>query len=401
MGIHSRRTFLMSGLVAAGNLPEWRTNQQELDDYIEAQRRALQIPGLAACILKGGRVVWSKGYGWADIAKRIPMDPDRTIQNIGSISKTFAATAVMQLWEKGKFPLDEDVSEKLPFPVRNPAHPDIPITYRLLLTHRSGIADGPAYSASYASGDPKISLEVWLKEYFTDGGQFHNAANFHPWKPGEKQAYSNLGFGLLGYLVERISGEAFSAYTKKNIFAPLGMRRTGWFLSEIDTATHAVPYAPGADTKGAVEEREVYRKMGLLGGNIVKDPVSGAHQPLSLYSFPNFPDGAMRTSVNELARLPLAYINNGSLGRTRLLAPDTVRLMLTPQTANPPGRGLCWEHEEREGQRYWGHNGADPGVRTLLSFRPSDGIGVIVFINRDGVNLSPLNARLFQEAARL
>ena len=123
------------------------------------ERRAQRIPGLAACIVKSGRVAWSKGYGWANIAKRVPMDPDRTVQNIGSISKTVVATAVMQLWEKGKFQLDDDVNERLPFAVRSPSHPDTPITYRLLLTHRSGIADSLAYRSSYACGDPSLPLE--------------------------------------------------------------------------------------------------------------------------------------------------------------------------------------------------------------------------------------------------
>ena len=220
-----------------------------LDDFIEAERRAQRIPGLAACIVKSGRVVWSKGYGWANIKKRVPMDPDVTVQNIGSISKTVVATAVMQLWEKGKFQLDDDVNERLPFAVRSPSHPDTPITYRLLLTHRSGIADSLAYRSSYACGDPSLPLEAWLKAYFTPGGRYYEkGANFHPWKPGEKHDYSNVGFGLLGYLVERVSGESFPHYTRKNIFEPLGMKRTGWLLSEIDVAAHAVPYAPAAET---------------------------------------------------------------------------------------------------------------------------------------------------------
>jgi CubicO group peptidase (beta-lactamase class C family) len=403
MGLHSRRTFLIAGMGAGMSVPYGSAarNRGSLDDYIEAQRRALRLPGLAACIIKAGRVVWSKGYGWADIARRTPMDPDRTLQNIGSISKTVVATAMMQLWEKGKFQLDEDVSERLPFPVRNPAHPNTPITYRLLLTHRSGIADTLAYRSSYACGDPKLSLEVWLKEYFTPGGRFYDkAANFKPWKPGEQEAYSNVGYGLLGYLVERVSGEPFSRYTKTHIFEPLGMKGTGWFLSEIDAAAHAVPYAPGVEAGAAVEELEAYRRFGLLAGDAVSDPGSGSHRPLCLYSFPNYPDGSLRTSVHQLARFLLAYANNGSLGSTRVLAADTVRLMLTPQAATSPGRGLCWASDQRNGQRHWGHNGSDPGIRTTMSFRPSDNIGVILFVNRAGVDLSDVNARLFQEATR-
>ncbi|MCW3097530.1 MAG: Beta-lactamase [Chthonomonadaceae bacterium] len=413
MGFHSRRMFLFGSLgagVLLGNLgagaetthESTAHNNKDLDDYIEGQRRALQIPGLAACIVKEGRVVWAKGYGWANISKRISMDPGHTIQNIGSISKTIVTTAVMQLWEKGKFQLDDDVSEHLQFSVRNPIYPNIPITYRQLLTHSSSIDDSMAYQTSYACGDPKLSLEIWLKEYFTVGGRFYSKeANFHPWKPGEKNAYSNTGFGLLGYLVERISGEPLSQYTKKHIFEPLEMKRTGWFLSEIDTAAHAVPYVPDVKAGSIVEELDVYRRLGFLGSNLEKDPRSGDYWPLCLYSFPNFPDGALRTSVNQLARFLLAYMNNGALGKTRILAADTVRLMLTPQSATSSRQGLCWVNEQRNGQRHWGHNGADPGIRTTMSFRMTDNIGVITFVNRgSGIDLSSVNARLFQEAAR-
>jgi CubicO group peptidase (beta-lactamase class C family) len=372
-----------------------------LDDFIEAERRALRIPGLAACIVKSGRVIWSKGYGWANIAKRVPMDPDLTVQNIGSISKTVVATAVMQLWEKGRFQLDDDVNERLPFAVRSPSHPETPITYRLLLTHRSGIADSFAYRSSYACGDPSLPLEAWLKAYFTPVGRYYEkAANFHPWKPGEKHDYSNVGFGLLGYLVERVSGESLPHYTRKNIFEPLGMKRTGWLLSEIDVAAHAVPYGPAADRDPPDEELETYRRFGLLAGEAERDPASGDHRPLCLYGFPNYPDGSLRTGVNELARFLLAYVNDGAYGGARVLAADTVRLMLTPQAATSPQQGLCWATELRDGRRHWGHNGGDPGIRTTMSFRPSDGVGAIVFVNRAGANLSKINGRLFQEATQ-
>jgi CubicO group peptidase (beta-lactamase class C family) len=194
----------------------------ELDGFIEAEMQAQKIPGLAACIVKSGKIVWSKGYGWSNVKRRVAMDPESTIQNIGSISKTVTATAIMQLREKGKFDLDDDINQYLPFPVRNPSHPDRLISFRSLLTHRSSIADSPAYSSSYACGDPGIDLATWIKAYLTvDGRYYVKEKNFHPWKPGEKYEYSNVGFGLLGFLVERLSGEPFDVFTKRSIFDPL------------------------------------------------------------------------------------------------------------------------------------------------------------------------------------
>ena len=342
MDKQSRRTFMLAaGCGAASPFLEGVSLgagvlRNELDDFIEGERRVLGIPGLAACIVKAGQVVWSKGYGWADIEKRVPMDPVLTLQNIGSISKTVVATAVMQLWERGKFQLDDDVSERLPFAVRSPSHPDTPITYRQLLTHRSGIADSLAYRSSYACGDPRLPLEAWIKAYFTpDGRYYQKKDNFHPWKPGEKRDYSNIGFGLLGYLVERVCGVPLPQYTKKNVFEPLEMKRTGWLLSEIDLAAHAVPYAPAPDGDPPGEELEAYRKFGLVAGEVVRDPVSGNHRPLCLYSFPNYPDGSLRTSVNQLARLLLAYVDDGSFGGANPGGRHR------PTHANPAGRDIA------------------------------------------------------------
>ena len=321
MNNHSRRAFLEASgrgavpLLLGGASRRAANRRDDLDDFIEGQRRALRIPGLAACIVKSGRIVWSKGYGWANIAKRVPMDPDRTVQNIGSISKTVVATAVMQLWEKGRFQLDDDVNERLPFasgapPTRTRRSP-IGCCSPIVRASRTAPPTDPATPAETRG----LTLEAWLKAYFTPGGRYYEkAANFHPWKPGEKQSYSNIGFGLLGYLVERMSGEPFPQYSRKRIFEPLGMKRTGWLLSEIDVDAHAVPYAPAADGDPPGEELEAYRKFGLLAGEPERDPASGDHRPLCLYSFPNYPDGSLRTSVNQLARFLLAYVNDGSYG---------------------------------------------------------------------------------------
>jgi CubicO group peptidase (beta-lactamase class C family) len=402
----SRRKFLtrascgaMSVVVGARSL-QAAVSGNELDEFIEAEMQGQRIPGLAACIVKSGKIAWSKGYGWSSVKRRVAMDPDITIQNIGSISKTVTATAAMQLWEKGRFELDDDVNNYLPFSVRNPSHPDKPISFRCLLTHRSSIADSPAYMSSYACGDPSVSLETWIKDYFIpDGRYYRREANFHPWSPGKKHRYSNVGFGLLGYLIEKVSGESFTKFTKRTIFDPLGMKRTGWMLSEIASESHAVPYVPVND--GQVNKvLQAYKKVGILGGEVERDPVRGSYQPVCLYSFPNYPDGSLRTGVNQLARFLLAYINHGVYGGARILEADTVRLMLTRQNATTPHQGLCWATLPYAGQPHWFHDGSDPGIRTSMSFRPSDGVGVIVFINRTDVELKKFNDRLFREAAR-
>ena len=176
------------------------------------------------------------------------------------------------------------------------------------------------------------------------------------------------------------------------------MKTTGWMLSEIPVESHAVPYVPVID--GQVnEDIEVYKNYGIAGGAVERDPARGAYQPLCLYSFPNYPDGSLRTSVNQLARFLLAYANQGAIGAA-ILEPDTIRLMLTRQNVTPPHQGLCWVRSEHDGQPHWLHNGSDPGIRTNMAFRPADGVGAIVFVNRTDVELTNFNDRLFVESAR-
>jgi CubicO group peptidase (beta-lactamase class C family) len=114
-----------------------------LDSFIVAQMNSQHVAGLAACIVKSGRVVWNGNYGFADIARNKPVT-DSTIFMLASISKTVTATALMQLYEAGRFQLDDSVNGHLPFAVRNPNFPSVPITFRMLLTHRSSIQDRSA-----------------------------------------------------------------------------------------------------------------------------------------------------------------------------------------------------------------------------------------------------------------
>jgi len=389
--------------------------QDPLDEFFKEKVDGIPLAGVAAGIIKDGKVVWSKGYGWADIEKKIPMSPDK-VQNIASISKTFTATAVMQLWEKGLFKLDDDVNDYLPFAIRHPRYPEETITFRQLLSHRSAIKDGPAYDESYACGDPTLSLETWLKEYLTPGGQYYDEKeNFHSWKPGEEgeipaepRAYTNVGFGLLGYLVERISGEPFDEYTKAHIFEPLAMQESAWFIRDINIENHSIPYtyvpesAKPEEGLTAASLPATYPKRILLTLLDKDRPLNkGSFRPHCLYSFPNYPDGLVRTSLNQQIRYLTAYLNNGIYEGRRILKDETVKLMLSDQHF---GRGLCWNSYDFDQKgRLWGHGGNDPGVNTLMLFRQTDQVGVIVFTNTNLVRpiLFEIVKRLLEEAERL
>ena len=357
-------------LVFGNNLLSQDHTTRYADQFEEAENQIAKyiidshVPGIAYCVVKGDQMIWSGSTGWADMEEKIPMSIDG-IMNIASISKTFTATAVMQLWEKGLLNLESDVNAYLPFSARNPHHPDVPITIFQLLTHTSSIADGKSYDASYAPGDPSVSLEDWIQNYLIPKGKYYKAkSNFHSWKPGSGNAYSNVGFGLLGYIVEQVTKTPFNLYCNTNILDPLGMNNSGWFLSEIDTQNHITPYRD--------------------------------QKPLELYSFPNYPDGLMRTSVRELSYFLLAIMNGGEYKGVRILKESTLKMMLKTQIEAYKSQGLCWENLDFKS--LWGHDGGDPGVTTFMFFNPSTKLGVITFQNNNNGNLFSQFQKLYNMA---
>lgn len=348
-------------------------NYDSVDRIIEKYMRKRKIPGFATCIVKDKEIIWFKSYGKADINKNTPMSIDG-IMNIGSISKTFTATAAMQLWEKGLIDLNTDVNEYLDFKITNPNYPDIPITIFQILTHTSSIKDGEAYLHSYSCGDPTISLNDWIFHNLTpDGKYYYDSSNFSDWSPGTKNEYSNVAFGLLGLIIEKVANQPFNEYCKEKIFEPLNMNKTGWLLSEIDTNKHVRPYAyvTEEDRGYILEEKRLYpNESEFAVGSFVEN---------CLYSFPNYPDGLVRTSVRELAQYLIAIMNNGENNGKRILKKETLDNMLSLQIEGDDSQGLCWY--KFKFKSLWGHTGGDPGIATYLVFNPQDKIGIITFQN--------------------
>ncbi len=407
-----RRRFLASSAGAAASALVWdprpldaawkRGSFQpaDLDLFIRQKMERDHIPGVGAAIVDKDGVIWESAYGFANIETRRPMTLD-TLQNVASISKTFTTTAVMQLRDEGLVSLDDDVGDSLPFPLRNPAYPDTPITIRHLMTHVSSLRDGTAYSRLYACGDPKITLEVWLREYFTSGGAYYAATeNFESWGPGERWRYCNVAYGVLGYLVERLSGMPFPEYCRRQIFHRLGMPDTAWYLADIDLDRHVVPYTWFSD--GAARGPT----WGGLSLGVIRDEgagsaafVEGGYRANCAYNHPNYPDGFLRTSVHQLIRHVRAYLNGGILDDTRILAESTVREMLSIQrTDGERAQGLTW-YAHRLGDAWaWGHGGSDPGVNNDIRMLPEQGLGAIVLTNTNGIQPTEFTDRMLEEA---
>jgi CubicO group peptidase (beta-lactamase class C family) len=343
------------------NEQQQATNEIFFDKYIEILMRFAHKPSVSACIIKDETVVWRKGYGLYNIEKNKPAQPD-TLYLSASISKTVTATALMQLYEQDLFDLDEDVNNYLPFSLRNPNYPDSPITFRMLLSHRSSLAGDNEYwiCLSYVPGDPDIPdyPHPWLKDYLTPNGSAYSPIVWSDKPPGEIYAYANIGFAIIGYLVELISGEKFDQYCKEHIFEPLEMYNTSFRLKDVNISNMAVPYE--------------YKKRDYI-----------PHPHYNMYVM--YPAGSMRTSVEELSHFLIANMNAGMWNNIRILNSTTVQLMHKDHysSKNNEKYGLGWMLGKNFlRKKEIGHSGGWPGVHTLMKYRPEDNTAVIVFTNQ-------------------
>ncbi len=350
-----------------------------LDRFILEGMKDARIPGLAAAVVKDGKIHWTGAYGWANVREKRPVN-DQTLFQLASISKTITATAVMQLVEKDHFSLDADINSLVPFPVRNPRHPEIPITLRQLLTHTSSLRDnwGILEGTWVQNRDFPHSLAESMARYFTPGGRYYSRGkNFYEWAPGTKSRYSNVAFALVALIAQTQAGTSFEQLCQQGIFAPLGMEGVGYRLTEVDQDQVAMP--------------STWRAR------------AGQFRGLGHHGYLDFPSGTLRTSAPQLARFLLSFIGSGQVDQTRILKQETAGLMR--QSAFPriaPGQGLAWYRDRVGGSRVMGHDGSDPGVTTMMCFRPADGIGVVVLMNAEPENRhfeGDVCKRLFKYAA--
>lgn len=228
---------------ASVSAPAEFDNLASIDSLIELRMTQYHLPGVAVGVVKGDSLIFSKGYGWADLDNRTPVT-DTTIFMLASISKTFVGTALQQLIENGLVALDDPINDHLPFAVYNPNHPAVAITIKQLLTHTSGLNDNlVVMDETLVTGDSPIPLEQYCQDYFLPGGGYYDATeNFRLWAPGSAWDYSNHGIVLAAYLIQNVTGMPFEDYCRDSIFTPLGMTNSWWFLEGLNLANIAVPY---------------------------------------------------------------------------------------------------------------------------------------------------------------
>jgi CubicO group peptidase (beta-lactamase class C family) len=241
-------------------------------------------------------------------------------------------------------------------------HPvfDTDITFQMLLTHTSSLRDNWDVMPLY-EGDSPLSLGYYLEEYFTPGGEFYSSEDnfYNDLEPGTSLNYCNNAIALVGYLVEVISGIPFDEYCEINIFDPLDMDETAWFLKDLNIDNIAVPYDYNEDWE---------------------------LEPLKHVGESRYPAGQLRTSSPQLCNFIISMLNDGTFESNSILNEDIIDLIFTPQFSEMPMMwtddfiGLIWFGEDTW-EFYWHHTGGLPGCSTEIRIYPLDEIGIVVLTN--------------------
>lgn len=317
-----------------------------LDGFLPLQLERENVAGAVVCVVKDGKVLFAKGYGYSDVDKKTPISPDATLFRPGSISKLFTWTAVMQLVQQGKLDLDHDVNEYLDFKI--PATYPQPITLRNVMTHTTGFEES-LKELFVPEGTPVRPLNDYLIH--------HMPRRIFP--PGAVPAYSNYAATLAGYIVEHVSGKPFNDYVTENIFHPLGMEHS----------TFAQPLP--------AQLKPLMSNGYELG--------TGKPKPFEIIE--PAPAGALAASAGDLARFMLAHLQDGRFENAQILNPETTRLMHSRQQGFNPelnGMALGFYEESRNGHRIIGHGGDTIYFHSDLHLVLDAGVGFFVSYNSAG-----------------
>jgi CubicO group peptidase (beta-lactamase class C family) len=334
-----------------------------VNGVMEAHLDRLDLPAAAVVVVKGTRILYTRGYGYQDREAGTPIDPATSMFHIGSTGKLFTWTAVMQLVEQGKLDLDADVNTYLrTFQI--PATFPEPITLRHLMTHTAGFQEG---ILGYFIGNDTTNIRS-----IEETVRSHVPTRVRP--PGRLASYSNYGAALAGLIVEEVSGEPFAEYIERHVYQPLGIHYA--------TFREPIPAAlrPNAVVGYRKEDGVYVRQPFEIDGGLV-------------------PAGGTVMATLEMAKFMIAHLHAGRYGDRQILEPATAELMhRTAFAPDPrlPGVALGFIESSYNGHRVIGHDGDSQDFHVSMLLLPEDTVGIyLAYEGGDGIEAREGMARAF------
>jgi len=356
--------------------PDSVNNVTELDAYLEKLVNSGTPQGLSMAIVKNDRIVYSKGFGWADGPRKIQATP-QSVYHWWSITKIPTAIAILQLQEQGKLQLDDPVSKYLSFfEVQYPSPNSSAITIRQLLNHSSGIPDASPVSLMkwiHHEGEPNVNQTAFIEEVFPE----YSILEF---EPGENTAYTNIGYMLLGAIIEKVSGQSYQDYIRHYILEPLEMNQTDFDYTREMEAYVVAGSHPSFNFMSPL--------LHIMIGSYIRE-TSKKHIWLKRVYTDQEPSSALIGSITDATRLVRAYLNKGMLDGHRILSEKSIGIMTNEghvAEANDKGsyffkQGIGWQvFKEKSGYKLQ-HTGGGPGFYTMMQIYPDDDLGLVLFCN--------------------
>lgn len=355
--IAARASFAAAALLSpvrarAQNAParaDYAGVASQLERVIEHDMRVDGLPIVSIALVDDQDVVWARGFGMVDSTTHRMAGP-QTVFRVGSVSKLFTDVAIMQLVEQGKVSLDAPVATYIPeFHPRNPFGKTI--TLRELMSHRAGLVREPPVGSYFDSTSPPLSATV---------ASLNRTTLVYP--PETHTKYSNAAIATVGYVLERVTGTPFPRALAQAVLDPLGMTSSSF------------------EPTPALTRELAPAEMWTLDGRTFTAPT---------FQLGIAPAGSMYTTVVDLAKFVSSLFAGGRGANGRLLKPETIAQMWTPQFAHPgedEGYGIGFRIGHLDGHRSIGHDGAIYGFATTLSALPDDKLAAIVVTTRDGAN---------------
>lgn len=329
--------------------------ENKAEEAIQQIMKENPVMGLSVAVVKNNKFIYSHSFGLKDAETNTPLTNDN-IFRIASISKSFSATAIMQLVEAKKVNLDQDVSDLIGFKVRNPKFPETIITLRLMLSHLSSINDSQGYF-SLDSINPAKSVN-WYKCY-------------NSYEPGKKYEYCNFNFNMIGTIIEKVSGERFDAYIQNHILNPLQLYG-GYYVNGLDKSKFATIYEYQPDAAKFIASPNAYAP---------RTAEVAAYQ--IGYSAPIFsPTGGMKISAKDLATYMMMHANYGKYNGIRIISKKSSKMMQTAVSdIEPYGFALETPATIIDGKQVVGHTGSAYGLYSAMFFDPQEKFGIVVISN--------------------
>ncbi len=329
---------------------------EEWDAFARQRFAARKVVGGAVVIAKDGEIVYSYAYGWKDARQTMPVTAD-TCFRVASVTKLVSAVGLMQLMEENELSLDTPVSDIVGFPVRNPSYPDRPVTVRQVLSHTSSILSTGYYFPSWEKLG--VGTIYFAEEY----------------GPGDKYVYSNLNGGLIGAMIEALSGQSVNQYMQQHVFAPLSVNAAYQAALLPDTSD----IADRLDKDGTLHQTASRALKNIENYDDTCDPRWHTDRTV----------GSLYISPNGLIRIISMLQRGGEIDGVRILQEETVNTMMQDQdeiggsSVNCKGRyGLCLDRvKNMPGGTWYGHQGRLNGLSANIYFQPDTGLSIAVIAN--------------------